>query len=139
MESEILEALKDTNQKLDRLTVLVVIGVVVWLLKSTVVIFSHGTSILKRRWREKAQNLYEDGKLEKLLAKANQMISALPNHPEGYFWRALAERDLGRDEAVRKSVARLIELAPDWKETWMDKFVETPPNRADGGGQKPVT
>ncbi len=124
MEEEILTTLKETNEHLQRLTVLTLIGVAAWILRSVFAIINHGTAIIKRNWREKAQSLFEDGNHEKLLKKSKELIAALPNSPEGYFWKARAERELGLENDLKNTIDRLLELAPDWKEEWMDQVLK---------------
>lgn len=146
MDREILEALKETNGYLSRLSILLSIACAVWLIKNIIVIVNHGKSMLHRSWREKALRLYEDGKLGKLLQQSKDMIQMMPNNPEGYYWKAQVLRDRdNQEEEVCASLRRLLVLAPEWREKWMEKYLspgsETPvkPGQPDGSNSASQT
>lgn len=53
------------------------------------------------------------GQLPNAQRYAQEMVEAHPDDPESYFYRALIERELGREEAARASWTRLLELLDD--------------------------
>ena len=128
MEKEVLEAVLKTSENIDRLTTLIFFGVAIWIIKTILVGWNNFSGVMKQQWRVMAQDLYQEGKNEKLLNESKKKIIKEPKNAEGFYWKALAEGELKKESDLPSTISALLDLAPDWKQDWMEPYTKSTPS-----------
>ena len=123
MNEQILEEIQRTNDILIRLSIIVLVGVIFWCLRSVTLIWTQIQGIRNRIWRDWANRLWNEGKIDRLRKEAIEKAEKEPRNAEGFYWKALAERELNMKDELPKTLKRVMELAPKWKEDWMDEYL----------------
>lgn len=124
MNEEILQELQRMNDILVGIAIMLLFGLVLWTIRGVMSIYQFGKEIKSKAWNDEANSLYSKGKNEKLLRYSISRLGKEPKNPTALYWKAKAERDLGKEEDLRKTVQSLLEETPKWKEDWMDEYMK---------------
>ncbi len=87
------------------------------------------SEVLRRSFANRAKSLLEAGRAAELLKLAENRVEAAPGDAFAFWYLAQAAYRLGDTAAALKSIQKVGELQPDWREAHVDPFI-----RALGAG-----
>ncbi|HZR01947.1 MAG TPA: hypothetical protein VFA81_02090 [Burkholderiales bacterium] len=74
-------------------------------------------------FKRSAQSLLENAQWKDLLVLADARCREAPGDAYGFWYRAYAAHALGDVAGALSSMQRVGELAPDWRESYVDPFI----------------
>ncbi len=97
--------------------------------------------IFRRSFSDRARSLLEDGRASELLKIANDRCVTVPADPYAFWFHAQAAYRLGDTTTALKSIKRVGELQPEWRESYVEPFIRalTPSDAPDLSGLPPLS
>ena len=125
MNEEILQELQRTNDILVGIAIMLLFGLVLFTIRGIMSIYQYRKEIKNKAWNDEANSLYTKGKNEKLLKFSINRLKKEPKNPTGLYWKVKAEKELGKEDDLKKTIRILLDETPKWKEDWMDEYIKT--------------
>ena len=124
MESEILQTLKEIRGTLYVIATVLTVGVVFWIFSSGSVLYTVFRSIIKKDWKEQANEFFDAEKYEELFAHCKEREKTHRNDPNVYYWQARIHHVKGEKEKAGEMFSMVSKIAPDWHKDYVEPYLE---------------
>jgi len=124
METETLQLLQEIRNALYVLTAIAGLSFVVWLILAISRIKANITKAMDDEFHNQATKYFEVADFTKLTKHCNDQLSSHPNHIYAIWWLARTKFEIGEASEAKTLFQRVLELAPSWKETEVDPYLE---------------
>jgi len=124
METETLQTLLEIRNALYVLTAFASFAFIVWLIYAFSRIKANLKKAMDDDFTHQANKYFEVADFEKLAQHCNEQLTSHPNHIYALWWLARTKLEIGKVSEAKALFRRVHELAPSWKETHIDPYLE---------------
>lgn len=124
MDAEILQLLKEIRTSLYILTAICVGTFLVWVVNWIGSIKANFRKASEDDFQNRADKYFEQANFVKLTELCKDKLSTYPNHTYAIWWLAKTKYEIGETAEAKKLFHRVLELAPGWKDTHIEPYLE---------------
>ena len=125
MEAETLKTLEEIRGLLYLILAVLSVGVFFLIMSSGPVFYSILKGVVKKDWKEQANEYYESGEFEKLVVHCRKREATHKNDPNVYYWQARVHHAQGDTEKATEFFAKVSVVAPDWYKGHVEPYFDT--------------
>lgn len=136
MEFQILNEIRRTNELLEWAVYLLSAIVVLSIIRGTYVVVQNWKKIKKRSINDAARDLYEKESYDELIKFCTKELISNPRNIHCLYWKAKAKNRIGSTEGLEETVGTILDIAPRWKEDWMEIYIKKDDSQPSSAGNE---
>jgi len=124
METEILSTLNEIKTAIYLLLAVVIIGVVANWIRVGISLKNVIPNQLDDLFTEEANNLYDEGKFDELLASCKEQLEKKPHHSYALWYKAKAYYQKQDYDKSKPYFEKLAKVEPNWEESHIQPYLD---------------